>query len=118
MFFSVFELKFNTMKKALRIVAAQAFTFGAMAQTETKKEQMKDLRTDVGEKKAAKHQVNKDLSHVRLGKAAHDQKAVAAENKDMKKDARRLKRKGVTHPITKAKRQVHVQDDNKKDHTE
>ena len=107
------------MKKILCIIAGLALTAGAMAQTDTrKKEEMKDLRTDVREKKAAKHQVNKDLGHVRIKKAVEDHKAVAAENKDMKKDSRRLKKQGVSHPVTKAKRQVKVQDDNRKDHTQ
>lgn len=89
-----------------------------MAQTEPKKkEEMKDLRTDVREKKAASHQVNKDLGHMRVKKAIHDHKAVARENKDIRKDSKALKDRGVSHPVAKAKRQVRVQDDNKKDHT-
>ena len=112
-------INFYTMKKLFCIIAGLALTIGAMAQTDKpKKEEMKDLRTDVREKQAAKHKVNKDLSHVRLKKAAHDHKDVAVENKDMKADAKRLKKRGVSHPITKAKRQVRVQDDNKKDHTQ
>lgn len=89
-----------------------------MAQTDPKKKaEMQDLRTDVREKKAASHKVNKDLSHVRVKKAIHDHKAVARQNKDIRKDSKTLKDRGVSHPVAKAKRQVKVQDDNRKDHT-
>ena len=90
----------------------------AVAQTDPqKKAEMKDLRTDVREKKAASHKVSKDWSHARVSKAMHDHKAVARENKDINKDSKRLKKQGVDHPVAKAKRQVRVQDDNRKDHT-
>lgn len=106
------------MKKLVFLLIGMSLTVAVMAQTNPqKKAEMKDLRTDVREKKAAKHQVNKDLGHVRIKKAIHDHKAVAAENKDIKRDSKSLKEKGVSHPVAKAKRQVKVQSDNKKDHT-
>lgn len=49
-----------------------------------------------------------ELSHA----AVHDIK------KDERSDAKQLKDQGVKHPITKARRQVQVQDDNRKDHTQ
>lgn len=105
------------MKKLLFVLLGFTLSGAVMAQVPEKKAEMKDLRTDVRNKKDDKHQVNKDLSHARVKKAMKDHKAVAAENKDMRKDSRRLKNQGVEHPIVKAKRQVKVQDDNKKDHT-
>ncbi|MHA4806712.1 hypothetical protein ACX0G9_01330 [Flavitalea flava] len=106
------------MKKVLFLLLSISIAAGAMAQTDPpKKAEMKDLKTDVREKKAAKHKVNKDLGHLRLRKATKDQKVVRAENKDINKDAKRLKNRGVEHPVTKAKRQVKVEDDAKKDHT-
>jgi hypothetical protein len=106
------------MKKIVFLLIGISLTVGAMAQTDPqKKAEMKDLRTDVREKKAASHKVNKDLSHIRVKKAIHDHKAVAKENKDIKRDSKALKEKGVSHPVAKAKRQVRVQQDNKKDHT-
>ncbi|HTJ14635.1 MAG TPA: hypothetical protein VL547_21495 [Dinghuibacter sp.] len=106
------------MRKLLVLILGISLTASAMAQTDPqKKQEMKDLRTDVREKKAASHKVNKDWSHVRVKKAMHDHKAVARENKDISKDSKRLKRQGVDHPVAKAKRQVRVQDDNRKDHT-
>lgn len=106
------------MKKILVVLLGLSLTAGVMAQTDPKKkEEMKDLRTDVREKKAAKHKVNHDLAHVRVKKAVQDHKEVARENKDIRNDSKRLKSRGVSHPVTKAKRQVRVQDDNRKDHT-
>jgi hypothetical protein len=107
-----------TMKKITFLLIGISLTVGAMAQTDPhKKADMKDLRTDVREKRAASHTVNKDLSHVRVKKAVHDHKAVAKENKDIRQDSKALKNRGVSHPVAKAKRQVRVQDDNRKDHT-
>lgn len=111
------------MKKIAFLLIGISLTVGAMAQTEPKKTdpkkkaEMQDLRTDVREKKAASHKVNKDLTHVRVKKAIHDHKAVARQNKDIRKDSKALKNRGVSHPVAKAKRQVRVQDDNRKDHT-
>ena len=106
------------MKKLLFLLLGITFGAAAMDQTHpVKNAEMKDLRTDVREKKVAKHRVNKDLSHVKVKKAVRDHKAVAAENKDIRKDSRRLKNHGVDHPVAKAKRQVRVQDDARKDHT-
>lgn len=106
------------MKKIAFLLIGISLTVGAMAQTDPKKKaEMQDLRTDVREKKAASHKVNKDLTHVRVKKAIHDHKAVARENKDIRKDSKTLKDRGVSHPVAKAKRQVKVQDDNRKDHT-
>ena len=107
------------MKKLLFLILGISLTASVMAQTDPqKKQEMKDLRGDVREKKAASHKVNKDLAHGRLSKATHDHKAVARENRDINRDSRRLKDQGVNHPVTKAKRQVRVQDDNRKDHTQ
>ena len=106
------------MKKALIIVLGLGLTFGAMAQTEpVKKEEMKDLKTHVREKKVATHRVNHDLSHVKVKKAVRDHKAVAVQNRDIHRDAKSLKNRKVGHPVAKAKRQVKVEDDARKDHT-
>jgi len=107
-----------TMKKIAFLLIGISLTVGAMAQTDPhKKADMQNLRTDVREKKAASHKVNKDLSHVKVKKAIHDHKAVAKQNKDIRHHSEALKNRGVSHPVAKAKRQVRVQDDNRKDHT-
>ncbi len=108
------------MKKVLFVIFGLTLGATVMAQTEpTKKDKDKDmsnLRTDVRAHKAATHQVNHDLSHARVSRAVRDHKTVAKTNRMRNADARSLKSKGVNHPVAKAKRQVKVQDDNKKDH--
>jgi hypothetical protein len=117
------------MKKLIFLLLGVGLSAGVMAQTDIqkkkevqptevhkKKADMKDLRSDVREHQAATHQVNHDLGHVRIKKAMHDHKAVAEANKKENRDAKRLKAHGVDHSVTKAKRQVKVQDENRKDH--
>jgi hypothetical protein len=116
------------MKKLFFVMLGLAISAAVVAQTsqtkkddpktkkEVKKTEMKDLRSDVRDRQAATHQVNKDLSHVRIGKAIKDHKTVHRIKKDEKSDARRLKQQGVDHAVAKAERQVKVQDDNRKDH--
>lgn len=117
------------MKKLFFLLIGVGLCAGAMAQTEIQKQKevqkqevqkkrtdMKNLRGDVRDHKAATHQVNHDLSHVRVKKAMHDHKAVAEANKRENRDSKRLKAHGVDHSVAKAKRQVKVRDDNRKDH--
>lgn len=85
------------------------------SETQLKRDNMQDLRNDIRDHRTAAHQVNRDLSHVRFSKAIHDHKAVARINKQRTIDAKRLELMGVDHPVAKAKRQVKVQDDNRKD---
>ena len=106
------------MKKILLLIMGVSLTAGVMAQTDPKKkEDMTHLRTDVRAKKADAHQVNHDLTHARVKKAVRDHKAVAADNRAIHRNSRQLKSRGVDHPVAKAKRQVKVQDDNRRDHT-
>ena len=112
------------MKKLIFLLLGVGLSGAVMAQTDVqkpaqvqkKREDMKNLRSDVRDHQAATHQVNHDLSHVRIKKAMHDHKAVAEANKREKMDSKRLKTHGVDHAVVKAKRQVKVQDDNRKDH--
>ncbi|WP_188937591.1 hypothetical protein [Puia dinghuensis] len=113
------------MKKLIFLMLCAGIGFVARAQTtqdvkddQARKKEMKDLRSDVRERKAAKDKENKDLAHVKIRKAMNDHKVVAKENKDEHADARKLKDRGVDHAIAKAKRQNKVQDDNRKDHTQ
>lgn len=115
----------KNMKKLFFVLMAMGISAGVIAQTpsqvrkdQEKKAESRDLRTDVRAHKVAKHKENKDLAHVRVKKAMHDHKTVARVNKDEHSDAKHLKAKGIDHPVTKAKRQVRVQDDNRKDHTQ
>lgn len=115
-------IKIEYMKKLIFLLFGVGMSTVILAQTpqtdHDKKQDMKNLRTDVRTHKVAKHQENKDLDHARVGKAMHDHKAVHQINKDEKANSAELKAQGVHHPVTKAKRQVKVQDDNRKDHTQ
>jgi hypothetical protein len=115
-----FVIKMESMKKLLVVILGLSISAVAMSQTDGSKKDkdkaMKDLKTDVRAHKAATHQVNHDLGHVRIRKAIQDHKSVANSNKMVNADSRRLKTKGVSHPVAKAKRQVKVEDDNHKDH--
>ena len=112
----------EAMKKLLVVMLGLSISVAAMSQTQpvaSRKEKdkaMKDLKTDVRAHQAARHQVNHDLSHVRIRKAIQDHRSVASAHKMVDADSRRLKAEGVDHPVTKARRQVKVEDDNHKDH--
>ena len=110
------------MKKLIFLMLGVGMSTVILAQTpqteHEKKQNMKNLRTDVRSHKVAKHQENKDLDHARVSKAMHDHKAVSRINKDEKANSSEIKANGVHHPVTTAKRQVKVQDDNRKDHTQ
>jgi hypothetical protein len=117
--------KIENMKKLFFVMLGVGISAAVFAQTEqpkktepVKKTEMKDLRSDVRAHKTAGDKVNRDLSHVRVGKAMKDHAAVHDIKKDEHSDAKQLREQGVKHPISKAKRQVKVQDDNRKDHTE
>ena len=113
----------EAMKKLLVVMLGLSISVAAMSQTNgpvaSKKEKdkaMKDLKTDVRAHQAARHQVNHDLGHVRIRKAIQDHRSVASAHRMVDADSRRLKADGVDHPVTKARRQVKVEDDNHKDH--
>jgi len=115
----------EAMKKLLIVMLGLSISVAAMSQTDgsqpgaSRKEKdkaMKDLKTDVRAHKAATHQVNHDLGHVRIRRAIQDHKSVASTHKMVNTDSRRLKDQGVSRPVAKAKRQVRVEDDNHKDH--
>jgi hypothetical protein len=88
----------------------------SFAQTAPKKVEEKHLRTNIREKREENHEVNKDVSHLNFKAAKADHKDKVAEKNAMHRNATRLKRKGVKHPIVKAKHQIHAQDEAKKYH--
>ncbi len=106
------------MKKIILFLIALSLGAGVMAQTDPKKkEEMTKLRAEERQKDAASHKVNKDLTHAKVKKAVQDHKAVAANNKKARSHAKTLRNRNVSHPVTKARRQNKVADDNRKDHT-
>lgn len=113
-------IKTEIMKTLFFLLFGLGFSAAVMAQATDpqKKAEMKDLRGDAKAHAAAKHKMNKDLSHGKISKAIDDHKTVHRINKDEHADAKRMKDQGVSHPITKAKRANKVHDDSRKDHTQ
>jgi hypothetical protein len=101
-------IKLLIMKTIVSIAAGIILTFSAMGQTpeQKKKEEMKDLKKDVVEKREDQKQVTKDLTHAKVKKAVNDHKEVHADRQDMKADEARLKSEGVKHPKYKARHKI------------
>ena len=115
-------IKTTNMKKVFFMILGMTVGVAVMADTGTttsrsmaREKTMSNLRVDVRARDAAAHQVNHDLGHFRFGRAIHDHKAVAQCNKQVNADSWRLRAEGVDHPVTKARRQIRVQNDNVKD---
>jgi hypothetical protein len=104
------------MKKALFLVLGVTLTTLSFAQTTPKKVEEKQLRTDVRDKKQDNHAVTKDVSHLKLKDAKADHRNVVADNHAISRHSTQLKRRGVKHPVSRAKHQIHAQDEAKKYH--
>ena len=102
------------MKKVSLVILGALFATASFAQTAPKKEEEKHLRTDIREKREENHEVSKDVSHLNFKAAKADHKDKVVEKKAMHRNAKRLKRRGVKHPIVKAKHQIHAQNEAKK----
>lgn len=77
---------------------------------------MKNLRSDVRAHEATRKVVGHDWSHFRIRQAFKDHKQVAQTHRRVDVDRKMARAEGIAHPLTKAKRQIRVQDDNAKDH--
>ena len=104
------------MKKVLFLVIGALLTTVSFAQTTPKKEDEKHLRTDIREKREDNKEVNKDVAHMNFKAAKADHKDKVADKKAMHHRASRLKNRGVKHPVSRAKHQIHAQDEAKKYH--
>lgn len=102
------------MKKLLFILLGVTFTTLTFAQTEPKKVEEQQLRKDVRGKRAENKETAKDASHLKLKDAKADHKNSRVYKKAQKRHATALKRKGVKHPVSRAKHQIHAQDEAKK----
>ncbi len=101
------------MKKSIFLILGIAITTASIAQTTPKKEEEKHLRNDIREKREENHEVAKDVSHLKFKNARADHKDAMTEKKAMHRDASKLRRRGVKHPITRARHQIHAQDEAK-----
>lgn len=114
--------KLQTMKKLVFVFLCMSIGVVVMAQTDpatgtkAKEKTMTNLRSDVRSQHASKKVVGHDMAHARVGQAVRDHRQVADTRRVTKADGHIAKAQGIKHPVAKAKRQVRVQDDNKKDH--
>jgi hypothetical protein len=102
------------MKKLLFVILGATLTSISFAQTTPKKVEEKQLRHDIRERREENHEVAKDVSHLNLKKAKADHKDVVTEKKAIRHHSAQLKRRGVKHPVSRAKHQIHAQDEAKK----
>jgi hypothetical protein len=106
------------MKKYVFIILSLALTSGAFAQSVVKKakvkEDKKELRSDIKEKREEKAEVRKDLTHLQVKKAKADRKDVKAAHKEEDKDAEALENQGVKSPKAKARHEIHEEKEAKK----
>ena len=116
-------IKAETMKKLIAVFLLMSMGAATIAHagpgsnsTKAKERTMKTLRSDVRAHEATKKVVGHDWSHFRVRQAIRDHKQVAQTHRVLTADSHIAKAQGIDHPITKAKRQVRVQDDNAKDH--
>ena len=104
------------MKKMYLLLFAITLTTASFAQTTPKKAEEQHLRTDIRDKRHDNHVVTNDVSHLKLKDAHEDHKMVKSDKRAMHRNASKLKRRGVKHPIVKAKHQIHAQEEAKKYH--
>ncbi|MEP6750217.1 MAG: hypothetical protein ABJB86_20935 [Bacteroidota bacterium] len=106
------------MKRLWLIAAGFALATVAIGQTpeqhEKKKAEMKDLKTDVVEKREENKEMGKHITHVKFKKAVHDRKEKRAEKRDIRKDEVHLKNQGVKHPVAKVKHELKAEKEEKK----
>lgn len=102
------------MKKLLLLLLGATLTTVSFAQTTPKKQDERSLRTDIRDKREDNRVVTKDATHLKFKDAKEDHKFVKSDKKDIHRKATRLKRRGVRHPIVRAKHQIHAQDEAKK----
>ena len=86
----------------------------AQTPVEKKKEEMKDLKKEVVEKREERKEMGKAITHAKFKKAVHERKDVRAGKRDIKKDAARLEKQGVKHPVAKAKHKIRAEKEEKK----
>jgi hypothetical protein len=116
-------INLENMKKLAVVFLFMAMGSLAMAKagpgvssTKEKEMTMKHLRDDVRANEATRKVVGHDWSRFRIRQAFRDHKQVKETNKRVTADSRWARAEGIEHPVSKAKRQVRVQDDNAKDH--
>ncbi|MEP6746639.1 MAG: hypothetical protein ABJB86_02875 [Bacteroidota bacterium] len=106
------------MKRLWLIAAGFVLATVAVGQTpeqhEKKKAEMKDLKTDVVEKREENKEMEKHITHAKFKKAVGDRKDKRAEKRHIRKDETHLKNQGVKHPVAKVKHELKAEKELKK----
>jgi hypothetical protein len=103
------------MKKIVFILCiGLASATGVMAQTKDVKQDQKVLKNSIADKKEDKHEVGKDLAHLRIESARNKHKEVRRHRRSIHKQGQHLENHGMKAPIRKAKRQAKADKDAKK----
>ena len=101
------------MKKIIILLFLGAvFSTAAIAQTDVKKDE-KTLKNTIKDKKEDKHQVGKDLAHLKVKSAIRERKEVRAHRRSIHRQGKHLRRHGIKHPIENAKHKAKVDKDMK-----
>ncbi|GAC1396307.1 MAG: hypothetical protein NVSMB63_16750 [Sediminibacterium sp.] len=103
------------MKKIIfASAAALIFSMSAMAQTTPsadKKQDMKDMRKDIRDIRKDKAERRRELKEGDKQGAKKLTEDIKADKKDMHHDAKDLRKDGVKHPIHRAEKQIHRQNE-------
>ncbi len=104
------------MKKiAFLIVTGLVICTGAMAQSKDIKDDKKDLKNSIIDKKEDKQETRKDVTHLKIKKAVTKNEEVGRHRRSIRKQGKHLETHGVKHPITTAKHQIKEEKELKKD---
>ena len=104
------------MKKiTFLIMTGLVLCTGAFAQSKDIKNDKKDLKSTIKDKKEDKHETTKDLTHLKLKSAVKKNKEVGRHRRSIHKQGEHLEAHGVKHPIRTAKDQIKEQKEIKKD---
>ena len=95
------------MKKiAVLLLTGVILSTGIRAQTKDVKSDQKDLKNTIKDKKEDRHEVGKDITHLKVKSALKDRKEVRHHRKSIHRQDEQLENQGVKHPTRKAKHQL------------
>ena len=104
----------SIIKTAIFLLMGVGIGHTGFSQTKDIKHDEKTLKNTVADKKEDRHEVGKDLAHLKVNKAIKERKEVRHHRRSIHQQAKHLNRHDVKHPITKAKHQVKAEKEAKK----
>jgi hypothetical protein len=96
------------------IITGLVLCTGAMAQSKDIKDDKKDLKNSMIDKKEDKRETGKDLAHLKVHKAVKGHQEVGQHRRSIHKQGEHLEAHGVKHPRTTAKDQIKEEKEIKK----